>query len=247
MPHPSSSRSRPVCFLRCTALAVDRADGGDPPIPTEHFTCLLRDFSPLIRALIRSELGNLPLGPLARKLAEHCPGIPRPGIGAVRTSLLRDEHLADDLYQEVILVLWRAVSESRVRAARPVVYRWLQTATRFVVRRYAPRAAVLSLVAAPGDDEAAFVDIPSAPANQNVHLATGSDIRTRYSVIAAANTNATAAIPKPIRAALLPWLDGAVSADIAQELGISDLAVRLRLMRARRYLDAVVRDDDLAA
>jgi RNA polymerase sigma factor (sigma-70 family) len=243
-------RSHVIPFPKtATFLAGDtKAPGGDPPIPIEKTAEVWRDFEPVARKVVLTSLSKLPLSKLRTRLLQA--GVPvLRGLQLVRKQLTENTELIADLVQDVALAFTRAVQRGKIAAARPVVYRWIEQTTARITREKS-RADAISLLSGAHlsmaeQNEAGEPRAPEPTPTAGVlgrplgegegpeHL---SDVRTelREILFAAAPANLTDAQ----QVVFGRWVEGTRPKEIARELGISEVAVRLRLMQARRRLAA---------
>jgi DNA-directed RNA polymerase specialized sigma24 family protein len=142
----------------------------------------------------------------------------------------------DDLVQDVAVAFVHAVRRGRVAAARPAIYRWFQQTVCFLVPERARQSALSGLTGAsltmgpsndngsegePSSDELLFGGWPTP--EEACARVEGAQIRT-------------AGLTPGQREVVVLQARGAGTAEIAQTLGITEGAVRLRLMQARRRL-----------
>ncbi len=107
----------------------------DRPIREDEFALVWRCYEPFVRTGVRRALRGVSLH-LAEKAAAACPEARHllASPGAVRSALMQDEDLVDDLVQDVAIVLANHVRDGAVPAAAPVVEAFLTTTVRFVVK-----------------------------------------------------------------------------------------------------------------
>ncbi|MFO0590515.1 MAG: hypothetical protein U0441_23435 [Polyangiaceae bacterium] len=177
-----------------------------------------------------------------RRLEDSCRGIRRPGANQVRDALTRDEQLIDDVLQDVAMVLWQRISAGRIAAARPVIYRFLEQTTWRVARRQALRTAMLHLVAAPVDDDGAWVDVP-VPANQNMLEVDITERAPRYRTLLAIHPEVLVTLSPAEREAVVLWTRGVSIEEITSAMQAPNATTRVRLHRARKRIDAFVADE----
>jgi RNA polymerase sigma factor (sigma-70 family) len=244
------NRTSPAQFpKKADFLSADsQKDHDDPPIPIERAAEVWGDYQLLARKVIIRALQELPLARLRRKLEQA--GVPiRRSLQTVRERLASDAELVADLVQDVALAFVRSVHRGAIRGARPVVYRWVEkTAAR--ITREKSRGDAISLLSgarlSEGKPKPGFepsppepdpvADVLGRPLGDNRGADEQSDVRTqlRHVLFAAVPANLTCAQ----QLVFTRWVEGASHQDIARELGISEGAVRLRLMHARRRLAA---------
>lgn len=243
-PTPSQCRQEG----RCLVLSSKKGKkGSDAPLPVAHFRCILRDFGSTIRFFIRGALALLPFGRVGAKITERCWGIPCAGREAARAALTRDVQLGEDISQEVAILLWQAISRGDLPAARPVIYKWLQTTTRWVTWRNARPVARHYLFAAPArDDDSSVVDVPVSCHDPRAASSSTTDEQARYRTAMRAHPNLYDLLTYGQREVFVPWLTYRRASEIAREFGITAVAVRLRLMYARRRIDTWLNGDTAA-
>jgi RNA polymerase sigma factor (sigma-70 family) len=128
---------------------------------------------------------------------------------------------ADDLAQRALLVIARQYRRVDPEGAS----RWLVTVARNIVRDEFRRTARAALRRAPVADALAV----AMPGTTSAH----AEYRElAHAIVSAANTTCTASL----RAVVLGLMRGLEVPEIAQELGLSEPAVRVRLSRARPLL-----------
>ncbi len=226
------------CYPRCCLLTSEAKPGGDdPPLPPEHLGCVLREFAQFIRAKIRVTLRRLPIGEILARLRARTPGVALPTIEAVQAALAQDDELVHDLEQDVALALFGAMGRGGVRAARAVVHQWLSTTVPRVVRRKARGPALLAFAAAPSVDHE-IVEIPTAGLSPETEPVADASPRSQVRALVEDRPDSLDELTDAEREALELWLAGVTGADSAVVLGITPGAVRLRVMRARRALEA---------
>jgi RNA polymerase sigma factor (sigma-70 family) len=246
---PNNTKSDSQLPKTATFLSSETQErGSDPPIPMERAADVWRDFEPLARKVITTSLRTLPLGLLRTQLETAGNPICR-GLQTVRDRLAHDEELVADLVQDVALAFVRAVQRGAIDAARPVVYRWIETTSARIAREKSRADAITLLVGAhlsedntkDGEEPRSPEPIPTAgvlgrPLSEGEGPEALSDIRTelRELLFAAVPANLTCAQ----QLVFTRWVEGASHQQIARELAISEGAVRLRLMQARRRLAA---------
>ncbi len=154
---------------------------------------------------------------LSTVYATHAPGLTR-----WMTSVTRDEDLAADLVQEAFLRLARELDAGRWPDNAPA---WLAQVARNLAISRARRAST----AARYEDRLAR---PSAPADPAVAALDAERTRAVHAALAAL---------RPVdRAALLLAADGHRNAEIAVQIGRTELATRALLCRARRRLRPIL-------
>jgi RNA polymerase sigma-70 factor, ECF subfamily len=130
----------------------------------------------------------------------------------------------DDLLQEILLAVWRALPTFRGDASlRTFIYRVaMNRATTFRARRY--RRVEYPMTEGLRD--------PAPPPDARV---AALDERERL-------TGAIRALPPSLRDVALPYLEDLSIAEIAQLLGITENNVRVRLARARDQLRTLLQE-----
>lgn len=195
------SSDRSPCVPRCAALNDEiRDDVKDPPLAPEHFLCAWRGLEP--RAQAR-----------ARRMA------------SLLASFSMDH---EDMSQQIALVLWEAIAEGRVRAARAFLNVWFRNAYGSVLRHQRRRAALVS-------DEESLDEAGSSPIVFGAENATPEDTASNDELLQLLPARC-AELPEGMRAALDLSLEGKTAPEIAKALGTTPGAVRLRLMYARDRL-----------
>ena len=145
-----------------------------------------------------------------------------PRLSRLAASYVDERADRDDLLQEILLAVWRALPTYRGQASlRTFIYRVaMNRAATFRARRYRrPEYEVLDTVR---DSSPA----PDARMEQ-------ADERERLS-------HAIRLLPPPRREVVLPYLDELSLGEIAELLGITENNVRVRLARARQQLRALL-------
>lgn len=218
----------------------------DPPIPIDRAAEVWRDFEPVARSVVVASLRKLPLARLRDRLDRA--GVPiRRSLQTVRERLSTDEELLADLVQEVALAFVVSVKRLKLRAARPQIYAWVQVTAARIAREKSRAEATSVLTGAHlSAEEREATDVPCA--RQAIPkacvvgraLGDGEGPEELYAVRTELRELLFAAVPANLTDAqqvvFTRWVEGASHEDIARELGISEVAVRLRLLHARRRL-----------
>jgi DNA-binding NarL/FixJ family response regulator len=194
----------------------------------------LRDFGALIRRLVHRELMQLPLAVRSARIRARCPrGVPLPRLGAVRGALART--VVDDMMQEVSIAIWLTLLRGGIRAARPVVHRWLRTSVPRIVRHNGQNEAFLALLSAPCEQEA-MRELGVVPAAQEVEA--DSEDGSGANILGF-DQRLVDKLPRRQRETMTLVLAGVTNAEISKRLNIRPVTVRVHLARARRCLDAL--------
>jgi len=143
-----------------------------------------------------------------------------PGLSRLAASYVDGAADRDDLLQEIMVAVWRALPTFRGDASeRTFIYRVAMNRARsFRWRRY--RRAEVPVTETLADPQPA-PDVATAVADERDRL-----------------TRAVRALPALLRDVALPYLEGLSTMEIADLLGISENNVRVRLTRARQQLRA---------
>ena len=141
-----------------------------------------------------------------------------PRLSRLATSYVDEPADRDDLLQEILLAVWRALPTFRGQASlRTFIYRVaMNRAATFRGRRYRRAEYEVS---------DAFQD-SSPPPDVRMEAV---DERERLA-------RAIRVLPPTLREVVLPYLDDLSVAEIAELLGITENNVRVRLVRARQHL-----------
>ena len=141
-----------------------------------------------------------------------------PRLSRLAASYVDESADRDDLLQEILLALWRALPTFRGQSSlRTFIYRVaMNRAATFRGRRYRRAEYEMS---------DAFQDSAPAPDARMEAV----DERERL-------TRAIRVLPPALREVVLPYLDDLAVAEIAELLGITENNVRVRLARARQHL-----------
>ena len=230
------------CPDACLLLSrTPSRDGLDPAIPVEHFGCTWRVARPHARRIIRVALESFPLSSLQRIASSNLNQVRRAPSGAVRRSMANDHSLVDELEQEVGICFWRSIALGRVRAALPVVAKWLSTSVPRIVRQCARQAALLRLLSSPTDDFAESEEGVSLPVDCGFTFDERNDeCPEAFALLLEYHPELTSELPATQRAAFDLWIRGNEPREIAGMLGIKSGAVRVRLLRARQRIVEMV-------
>jgi len=214
-----------------------RPAGADPVLTQEHLACVWREFGPTVRRLVVRALLRLPLRKVCARLQVSGIAIRR-SPGLVRFDLANGNDV-DDLVQDVACALTVAVRRGRLVAARPAIHRWFEQTIYFLVPERSRQSAITALTGAslsarPANDNESEEDQPNEPLifgsgpNPEEACEANDGARARLASLTAAQREVVV---------LASW--GWPTTDIAYHLRISVVAVRLRLMQARRRLRGV--------
>lgn len=224
------------CKNECRALTTESgARGSDQPLPPEHLPCVWREFEPHVRRTVIRALLRLPLGRICANLQASGVAIRRdPAL--VRHDLIRSASEVDDLVQDVARAMVSAVARGKLFAARPAIYRWVEQTVYWLVPERSRHAAVTALTGAlfalrPANDNDSAESEPAG----NLVFGSGEspeELLEQREDADARLRRLTAAQ----REVLERSAQGMDTAATARDLGISEVAVRLRLMHARRRL-----------
>lgn len=246
----NTERSHQVVAFDSTVtsfLAVEtNVTESDPPIPVARTVEVLREFEGLVQKSVIQTLWMLPLGELCQQLRSRQLRIVR-SPWLVREALATDKEHIRDLMQEVALAMVLAIRRGAIRAARPVVYTWVrQVAYRITCEK--SRGAALALLTGVSLSDAVDDDDPNPPEAGPTAGVTGRQLGEAENAddiidnLRQLDHLLTEVIPANLtdgqELVFIRRIQGASHQEIAQELGISEGAVRLRLMHARRKLAA---------
>ena len=222
------------CPADCPLLATETGPpGSSGPIPPEHFGCAWRAFERHVRASVVKALLRLPLGRLCLRLTASHVNIRR-SPALVRIDLAESAEV-DDLVQEVACAMASAVKRGKLVAARPAIYRWIEQTVYWLVPERSRQTVIAALTGAP---------LALAPANDNagepseverIVFASGETPEDTYARREDARER-MGRLTRGQRDVFERAAEGMDHAEIAIDLGISQGAVRLRLMQARRRL-----------
>ncbi|MCC6526044.1 MAG: sigma-70 family RNA polymerase sigma factor, partial [Polyangiaceae bacterium] len=157
-------------------------------------------------------------------------------FGGAWSALTRDESAAHDLVQEVLIVVWPHLA---LLGDGSACERWLHAAVPFVVlgRVVQSLRSLAGLVGTSGDDDETgnVIDTAPGPANDDAEaMLIAKETRS-------ALTKAVASLAELDREVIVRTASGESPSDIAQALGLSPVAVRVRLCRTRARLTTTLR------
>jgi len=157
----------------------------------------------------------------------------------VRGDLLGDDDLVKDLMQELAIALFVALRAARLAAAAPAVKQWLRTTVKWTVPRASRAAAVhyFGRGAAPREEEDGDEALAEA-------LARGPDSATlaeQHETVARVRSHVEQLPPRE-KLAFERWVDDIPHADVATELGVTEVNARVLLSRALRRLRKAMPD-----
>lgn len=236
------------CPGECTALSTEsRTKGSDGPLEMVHFPCVWRLFQKQVRYRVGANLFRAPLAQLCRQLRNATADIFCRNPEAVRYELMSDRALIEDLVQDVALAMIEAIRREKLCAARAAIYKWIERATYRIVKDRIREAALQALTGTVlvlrDDEEMTVAPLQPLAGLDGAAIVVGSEFATGatnafYLRDLLSDSNRHRVLTEAQREVVIRWAAGHSANDIAEDLQISPVAVRLRLMQARRRLAA---------